>query len=120
MRRHSCARRQRGLAGPCSKGKEGTVSWHAYQSTDSAALLAVRRSSCGRKTSQAVLAQNSNKICYSTQAGDVWGQYLAAQARKKAAAAVGRRQAPPGMRNGAVRSPAKVIYVLSEVNLCSA
>ncbi|CAK0785697.1 hypothetical protein CVIRNUC_008908 [Coccomyxa viridis] len=34
--------------------------------------------------------------------GDVWGQYLAAQSRKKAAAVVGERQAPASKRSGTI------------------
>ena len=86
----------------------------------SSSLTVLLRSPCWRTTSQAVLPPNGDNMCCSTQAGDVWGQYLAAQSRKKAAAAVGRRQAPPSMRNGTVNNPGKVFYGLSELKQSSA
>ena len=68
-------------------------------------LTALLGSPCGTK---AVLPLDGNDVCCSTQAGDVWGQYLAAQSRKKAAAVVSKRQAQASTGNGTVKNPGKV------------
>ena len=102
---------QRSLAGPCSE--EGSLQFGMRKIS----LTAMLGSPCGRK---ALMALNGNDVCCSTQAGDVWGQYLAAQSRKKAAAVVGRRQAPVSKRSGAIRNPGKVINILlrGQMMLC--
>ena len=74
-------------------------------------------SPCGRKAS---LSLNCNDVCWLMQVGDVWGQYFAAQSRKKAAAVVGRRQAPASKRSGTISEFGKVKSLLlrGQLMLC--